>query len=213
MTEWWWPPSPTIFRTIPAGYASFEHLVMPEVDPSPAQYAWGHEFAFVGGGRGWVGLRSGDKAAVFQVFGAIDATGPGAAAGGAPEPGWSCTRPVAWDVGRTYRLRVWTEVDGWWSADVAEEGREPEIVGHARVPGDWRRLASQSMAFSEYRGPPLARCTDLAPSCVTFSVPTADAGTLPVLPVRRENLTGPGTCEGSQIDDLGGGVRHRMGGI
>lgn len=215
-TEWWWPPSPTIFRTIPAGYSSFEHLVLPEVDPSPAAYVWGHQFAFVGGLSGWLGLESGrsgggdgGKAAVFEVQGAVDATGPGAGGGTGPDAAWSCWLPWPWAVGGTYRMRIWTEVEGWWSAAVGEEGRDPVIIGHVQVPVDWRRLASQSIAFSEYRGPALARCADLAASCVTFSVPTADEGTLPV---RRENVIDPGTCGGSQIDDLGGGVRHRMGG-
>ncbi|MFN2607300.1 MAG: hypothetical protein ABR511_05315 [Acidimicrobiales bacterium] len=214
-TEWWWPPSPTIFRTIPAGFLSFEHLLVPEIDPSPTPYAWGHEFSFVGGGSGWLGLRSGDgagggdKAAVFVVRGAVGATGHGATATAGPEPGWACTLPCPWEAGRTYRLRVRTEADGWWSGEVADEGGGgPVLIGRAQVPGGWRRLASRSVSWTEYRGGPLADCADLAPSQVTFSVPTADGA---VLPLRHENLLGPGTCPGSEIDDLGGGVRHRMG--
>src|SRR5947209_1077662 len=53
-TEWWWPPSPTIFRTIPAGYRSFEHVVVPEVEPGPGgAYLWAHEFKLVGGEGGF----------------------------------------------------------------------------------------------------------------------------------------------------------------
>jgi hypothetical protein len=177
---------------------------------------WAHHFGFVGGGEGRLALQAdgpeaSGKAVVFSVLGAMAAeAGPGGVTLG-DASGWSCTVGLAWETGRAYRLRVWTDEDGGWSAVVADGTTAAKVVGHIRVPGDWRRLASRSMVSTEYRGPAPARCDDLPLSRVVFPMPAADEGT--VRPVRHESQVGPGTCEGSFIEDLGNGdVRHQVGG-
>jgi hypothetical protein len=192
-TEWWWPPSPTIYRTMSGGYRSFEHVIVPEVDPgSRAPYLWAHEFSFLGGEGGYLGLES-EGAAVFSIEGAS-----------------TCRIPCPWEVGRAYGLQVWTEGGGWWSAAVREGEGPQSLIGRIQVPEGWRRLASTSTMSTEYRGGPLARCADLPPSRVTFSAPTADGGT--VSPVRHEIRLGPGSCEGSTVEVTATGVRHVTGG-
>lgn len=218
-TEWWWPPSPTIFRTIPAGYQSFEHVVRVEVDPGPeSAYVWAHEFTLVEGHGGFVALQAhpggtgepAGKAAVFSIRGGMVAEGPGAeattAAGAA-----SCRIPFSWEAGQAYQLRVWNDRPGWWAAAVAggESGRE-SFVGRILVPEAWRRLGSWSMTRTEYEGRPLSRCDDLPPCRVSYSVPTADDGS--VEPERHESRVGPGTCDGSRVETVPDGVRHEMGG-
>ena len=161
------------------GYRTFEHAIVPEVDPgSRAPYLWAHEFALLGGEGGYLGLEAGaegaQRTAVFSIAGVSTARVP-----------WP------WQAGRVYWLQVRSEGGGWWSATVGEEEGSESLIGRMQVPEAWRRLASTSVMTTEYRGGPLARCADLPPSRVTFSPPTADGGT--VSPVRQESRLGPGT--------------------
>ena len=192
-TEWWWPPSPTIYRTMSGGYRSFEHVIVPEVDPgSRAPFRWAHEFSLLGGEGGYVGLEA-EGNAVFSIRGAGTAR-----------------IPCPWRVGTPYELWVWTEGGGSWSAAVREGEDDGTLIGRIQVPEEWRRLAGTSVMSTEYRGGPLARCADLPPSRVWFSAPTADGHT--VSPVRHEIRLGPGTCAGSTVEVTTNGVRHVMGG-
>jgi hypothetical protein len=203
-TEWWWGPSPTIFRTIPAGYHNFEQVIRPEIDPGPAgAYLWAYEFRFVGGEGGYLGLHthggSDGKVAVFSIHESPDGS-----------MARTCQIPFAWDTGRAYRMRVWTDREGSWSGAVRDEqsGRDG-FIGSFQVPPTWRRLASWSRTSIEYRGGGLTRCADLRPVRVTFGVPTADEGT--VEPQLHQSRVGDGTCEGSSVEDVPGGVRHAIG--
>ncbi len=192
-TEWWWPPPPTMYRTVSGGYRTFEHVTVPEVGPgSGATYLWAHEFSFLGGEGGYVGLEA-EGNAVFSV-----------------SRGGTHRIPFPVAAGRSYELQVWTEDRGWWSAAVREGDGPQHLIGRVQVPGDWRRLAGTSVMSTQYRGGPLARCADLPPSRVSFSAPTADDGM--VSPVRHEIRLGPGTCEASRVEVTPGGVRHLMGG-
>jgi hypothetical protein len=124
----------------------------------------------------------------------------------------TCRVPLAWQGGRAYELRVWTEREGWWSAAVRDDsgGRET-IIGRIGVPDHWRRLGSLSTTRTEYRGRPLQRCDDLRGCTILYREPTADGGR--VQPERHESRVGPGTCEGSRVEAVAGGVRHAMGGL
>ena len=218
-TEWWWAPSPTIFRTIPAGYSSFEHVVLPEIDPGQgAAYAFVHEFKMVGGDEGSMGLSTGSdldaggsKSAVFSIRNAVAADSGGPSSGVNSGGGWSCRIPYPWEAGRPYGMRIWTEDQGWWSAMVRDQvSGEERLIGRIRVPDHWRRLASWSVTATRYQGPPLVHCEHLPECQVAYREPTADDGT--VKPVRHENHLAPGTCETSRIADVRDGVRHGVGG-
>jgi hypothetical protein len=218
-SEWWWPPSPTIFRTIPAGYSSFEQVVRAEIDPGPgAPYLFAHEFTFVGGEAGYLGLTtSGEgtadgRSALFAIRNAVG--GHGAASAFTADGGRlaTCRVPYPWEGGRSYRLRVSAGESGWWSASLRDEATGQETaVGGIQVPPEWRRLAGWSVSRTEYRGPPLARCEDLHPVQVVFSEPTADDGS--VRPQREVSRLGAGTCEGSSVEPVPGGIRHVIGGL
>ncbi len=199
-TEWWWPPSPTIYRTMPGGYRSFEHVLVVEVEPGPgAAYVWAHDFSLLGGDGGHLGLEVGmgggsdDRTAVFSIRGAD-----------------VCRIPYRWQGGRAYDLQLWTDGGGWWSAGVGDDAGAESLIGRIQVPAEWRRLAGTSVMSTQYRGGPLARCAELPLSRVTFWPPTADDGT--VHPVRHETRLGPGTCPGSIVEVTRDGVRHVMGG-
>ncbi|MDQ6927387.1 MAG: hypothetical protein M3159_01840 [Actinomycetota bacterium] len=205
LTEWWWPPSPTVYRTVPMGYSSFENLLVPEVDPAPgSDYLWAHGFKLVEGGAGHVGFQTtgGDKRAVFLIDGGT------AAAGNGNGNGSSVSFP--WIAGREYALRVWTNEPGWWSALVQDQsdGREVEI-GRILVPQHWRKLTSWSVMSTEYLGAPLISCDGLPRSSVLFGEPTANEGR--VTPERSSHRLGEGTCDTSWVEPVGEGVRHKMG--
>jgi len=219
-TEWWWAPSPTIFRTIPAGYTSFDHVVLPEIDPGPGPpVAFTHEFRLVGGEGGLMALCTpspldggSGKTAVFAMRGGLAAESGSGGSVQEDDVVWTCRIPSPWEAGRPYGMRVWTEERAWWSAAVRDQVTGDErLIGRIRVPDDWRRLASQSVSAIRYDGPPLARCDDVPECQVAYREPTADEGR--VKPVRHENHLGPGTCETSHIADVRGGVRHGMGGL
>ncbi|MDQ6796414.1 MAG: hypothetical protein M3011_00075 [Actinomycetota bacterium] len=219
-TEWWWPPSPTIYRTTQAGFASFEHIILPEIDPGPdTSFVMAHEFKLAGGDGGMVGLETGDggtgsglaKCAVFSIVNAVGADNGSAGPGTGEGSAWSCRVLYPWEAGRSYRMRLWSDEPGWWSATLTDlaAGRE-DLIGRIRVPNDWRQLAGWSVMATRYRNGPVRRCDDLAECRVAYQEPTANDGR--IQPVRHENHLGPGTCECSRVADVRGGVRHEIGG-
>ncbi len=217
-TEWFWPPSTSFARTLLAGYKSFEHTLLPEIDPGPdSSYYWAHQFRIIGGEGGYLGLQStGNRAdgsvgktAIFSIWDALEAVGPGAMRFSGEGSGWSARIPYPWQPGRPYSLRVSTPGGGWWAAAVRDDvtGQVTEIGG-IRVPEPWRQLDSWSVMWTEYFGPPLATCADLAHSSVVFSRPLANGE---VKPAGSHNRVNEGTCDTSRISVLPEGVRHEMG--
>jgi len=214
-----------VFRTTQAGFASFEHLVLPEIDPGPQMpFVMVHEFKLGGGGGGFFGLETvaaggggdpgdaaGGKCAVFSVDGALRGDSGGAGPGTDGGPSWTCRVAYPWEAGRTYGMRLWSDEPGWWSAAVADlAAGSDDLIGRIEVPPSWRQLAGWSVMSTRHRGGPIERCDDLALLRVAFREPTANDGR--IHPVRHENHFGPGTCENSHVDDVGGGVRHEIGG-
>ncbi|MCU1496580.1 MAG: hypothetical protein JWM47_533 [Acidimicrobiales bacterium] len=218
-TEWRWPPSTSFARTLKAGYKSFEHRLTPEVDPGPgATYFWAHQFRLIGGQGGYIGLQTkGNRAdgslgkmAIFSIWDAEEAEGPGTVRFSGEGTGWSCRIPYLWQAGRAYGLRVHTPGGGWWAAAVRDETTgEVHELGGIRVPAGWRNLDSWSVMWTEYYGPPLNSCDDLAHSSVVFGTPTAESGD--VKPAGSHSHISEGTCATSDIQALADGVRHQMG--
>jgi len=222
-TEWHWPAPPPDRDPDPVpGFASFEHVLVPEVDPGPdTTYFWAHQFQLEGGQGGYLGLQTkGNRAdgslgkmAIFSLWDATGAEGPGVVRFGGEGTGWSARIPLLWQAGHRYRLRVEAEEESaegrWWAAGVADlDSGQEEGIGRLRAAPGWHRLSSWSVMWTEYYGPPLRTCRDLASVSATFSVPRADGS---VLPLRRHNRLGDGTCQTTRITDLGERVRHEMG--
>jgi hypothetical protein len=210
-TQWFWPDPPA------GGFAGFEHVLVPEVDPGPrTHYFWAHQFRTVDGEGGYIGLQtrgnradgSMGKMAIFSLWDALAADGPGFVPFSGEGSGWSCRIPWLWEAGRPYRLRVGVaesdERAVWWGAWV--DGTE---IGRIRYPAAWGLLRPWSIYWTEYYGPPVADCADLAYSRVTFSEPTAEGGA--VRPARRRSHIGDGECQNSRTTDVEEGVRHEMG--
>ena len=201
---------------------------MPEIDPGPdSMYFWAHQFQLVDGEGGYLGLQTkGNRAdgslgkmAIFSIWDAVEAEGAGPGGFGCVRfggegTGWSCRIPYPWVAGQAYRLRVWTGGGGWWAATVTDE-RSGAVspIGRIRVPGEWGRLASWSVMWTEYYGRPLRRCTQLAHSRAIFGTPMADAddeGRRLVVPDRRHDHLSDGTCPAS-VEEVDEGVRQEMG--
>jgi hypothetical protein len=219
-SEWWWPD---LTPERPRGYGSFEHVLVPEVDPGPdTTYFWAHQFRTVSGEGGYLGLQTkGNRAdgslgkmAIFSFWDTLRAEGRGVVRFGGEGEGWSCRIPYYWSPGRAYRLTVELVERGggeaWWGAEVVDvdAGLRDEI-GVICAPDSWGALVPWSIMWTEYYGGPVARCTDLGYSRVTFSTPSAEGGA--VGPRRFADRLGDGDCEGSRVTRLADGVRHEMG--
>jgi hypothetical protein len=218
-TEWRWPPSTSFARTLLAGYKSFEHVLVPEVDPGPeSMFFWAHQFRLIGGEGGYLGLQTkGNRAdgslgkmAIFSIWDAVEAAGPGTTRFSGEGEGWSCRIPYMWEPGRAYALKVSAIGGGWWEAKVRDETTGViSQIGGIRVPEHWRNLDSWSIMWTEYYGPPLERCSDLAYSSVVFGTPLANDGE--VKPAGSHSHLGDGSCEISDVQPVAQGVRHQMG--
>jgi hypothetical protein len=222
-SEWWWPEPPEPHGNL-RSYSVLEHVLVPEVDPGPGSlYFWAHQFRTVGGEGGYIGLQTkGNRAdgslgkmAIFSFWDTLGAEGPGVVRFGGEGVGWSCRIPYFWEAGRAYRLRVeLVDVDGreaWWAASVADvdRGEDSQEFGRICAPAGWGGLGTWSVMWTEYYGPPLARCSDLAYSRVVFSTPSAENGS--VAPNRWRDHLSDGPCDTSRITRLEGGVRQEMG--
>jgi len=218
-TEWFWPDPPTVDGS--TGFTSFEHSLIAEIDPGPdATYFWAHQFRLTGGEGGYLGLQTkGNRAdgslgkmAIFSLWDAVDGEGTVVPFSG-EGTGWSARIPYLWTAGTAYRLRVVrddTTAEGtWWSASVVDgDTAEVSHIGRLRAPPGWGGLGPWSVMWTEYYGPPLRRCSDLAPVSAVFSAPTADDA---VAPARARSHIGDGTCSTTRITDIDDGVRQEMG--
>ncbi len=181
-------------------------------------YFWAHQFRLIGGEGGYLGLQtkgnrvdgSLGKMAIFSIWNALEAAGPGTTRFSGEGEGWSCRIPYAWQPGRAYALKVSAIGGNWWEAKVRDEVTgEISQIGGIRVPEHWRLLDSWSVMWTEYYGPQLDRCSDLAYSSVIFGTPLANEGE--VKPAGSHSHLGEGTCATSDVQTVAGGVRHQMG--
>ena len=219
-TDWFWP-DPPVSDDGRAGYSSFEHALVVEVDPGPdSAYFWAHQFALIGGGPGYLGLQTKGrtngtlgKVAIFSIWDAVAAKGKQASRFSGEGEGWSCGLGYPWEVGRPYRLRVWSPERSWWVASVVDEVTAVETeIGWIQVPHGWQRLDGRSIMWTEWYGGPLARCDDIPHSSVVFRTPTAEDGM--VLPERGNGYlatAAASNCDHSDVERLEDGYRQQIG--
>ena len=156
-TTWTWPPAPS-------GYVEMRWVVEPRTDPSPVGYFWSHQVGLVGGEAAYVGLQTQGwepkgKIAIFSVWEALDAEGPGYAAPFSGEgSGMTVRIPYEWAPGRPERLALLAEGGGWWRGEVGDR-----IVGRIKVDGRWGGLAPTSIMWTERYAPPLRTCGEIGP--------------------------------------------------
>lgn len=221
--EWTWP-SPDAGGD--GGFRSFEHTLM--IDRAPGAevgYFWAHQVEITNGATAYLGLQtlgrrpdgSEGKVAIFSIWNALAASGPGIAQpfGGEGE-GYQTMIPYDWETKQKYRLRIFRSGQDrrgtQWTSTVRDEstGEEREI-GTITVPKKWGLLGNWSVMWSErYTGPEVRTCDDVGYSKVWFSEPTANNGT--VRPESHHNyLTNPANCPNSKVSDARGGAVQEMG--
>ncbi len=156
------------------------------------------------GDDGWyIGLQTDGsgprtKTAIFSIWNARDAEAVTSDAEcvnfGNEGSGKSCRLAYNWRAGRTYRLRVWRQNDGWWLASVYDEtSRQSRTIGRIRARANQGDLRRGITDFVEYYGGNFPSCSTLRPSRARFYRPTGNNGALNLSPTGAS--TGGGACD------------------
>ncbi|GAA2630873.1 DUF3472 domain-containing protein [Actinomadura fulvescens] len=151
---------------------------------------WSHQFGFVGGDGGYLGLQTDGsvgngqrgKLAIFSIWNAADARpGPGAVCVdfGGEGVGKSCRILYNWQPGTTYKYRLWylgAETGdrhrwGAWMIDTST-GKETHI-GSILAPAGKSRITNSVSWIEDFGGTP---CDQAAPAAGVFGHPTANNG-------------------------------------
>ena len=209
------------------GFHTFEWETTPELDTTHG-YFWAHQFAFRRSGNppsgGYAGVQANGaypggpaKVAIFSIWDALDASGPGVARPfGGEGTGYQTLVPFEWVAGCTYRLRVEacgdaTTAGTWWRATVGnvEDGERHEI-GRILVPRVWQRLDAWSVVWTELFSPAISDCAQMECASAVWANFTADDG---VVPASLDSCFGePAGCANSRITTFTDGrIRHEMG--
>jgi chitodextrinase len=200
-----------------SGHFNIDVVIQPNVDPTPAPYAWTGRFWFGAGSEGVTGLQvsgvrpngSTGKVAFTSVPGAIAASGSSCAT---QDGVATCRLAYEWQPGHRYRLRTWTtsaDATGtWWGSWVMDLDTQVErAIGSFKVPAAWGWLDGYVVASTEYLGV-WSSCDRLVRSDVVFGTPTADAmsvsGRAPVALYANP-------CAGSSMTLGSTQVRHIVG--
>jgi len=211
-SNWTWPAS--------SGYYNMDERLT--VINAGAHYFWSHQFGFVGGDVGYIGLQNGSypnntKIALYSVWGANAAEGPNCGPFVEGSPGYTCRLdPYNWVTGRAYRLRIWangTDSQGeWWEGWVQDTVTGTDTyIGRIRVPTAWGWLTTGSVSFTEYFGPQVNLCSQFPWAKAQFDFPTANAGTVQISS-HVPTVSSTGNCPAySRIYPQPGADVHEMG--
>lgn len=209
-TNWTW-------KAPSGGFTNMKHrLVIESVTPN-STYFWSHQFHFINGDGGYIGLQSHGypisggtgKTAIFSIFGAGMEATPGrcvveqANFDGYDKAGSRCIVPYEWVQGRMYQLRTKRMTSdsksSLWAGYVKDmvTGKE-NMIGQIRVPGTWKGNGNWSVMWTEYFGKPVATCAEMPYSRARFYRPNANSGS--VYPVSSSTfLTTNSNCRTSKI--------------
>lgn len=211
------------------GFYNLDIKVYPGNEPTTLSHGvyYAHQFGILKGSGGYIGLQkdAGGKRAIFSIWNALEAQGPGLGrpCGAFPPPcagtfggegeGYQTMVPYAWQPGHYYRYRVWTTSSDargtWWGGWIIDETAGTEtLIGLIRVPPSWQWLDRVSYTWVEYYAANARTCSQLGYSVVHFDHPTGNAGTS--VAGEPSNHLGPGTCP-SQVTMFGNWAKHEMG--
>lgn len=222
-SDWTQPGSPA------SGFYNLDIMVYPGNEPDVSHHGvfYAHQFALRQGSGGYIGLQKDKrgKRAIFSIWNALEAQGPGAGRSCRTYPppcagtfdgegeGYQTMIPYTWKPGHYYRYRVWTTSAGtrgtWWSGWIIDETEGTEtMIGTIRVPAHWQWLDRVSYTWVEYFAANAKTCSELGYALVHFDRPSANAGESKA--GDPTNHLGPGTCP-SQISMFGTWAKHEMG--
>jgi len=192
-----WPSSPSYRDKTQQGFYNLDFYLT--IDKEASNYFWAHQFGFLAGDGGYIGLQTSalfkgeiTKIAIFSIWKAKNAE---PAIGGSAElfghegTGYSCKIKFNWIEGRQYRIRLWElwdarkpNEDEWWGAWVLDTTTlKEEFIGNILLPASWKWLKSNSTNFVEYWGLQDGRihsCNEIPYTKATFGFPTLENGTV-----------------------------------
>lgn len=226
-TDWTWP-SPL---------DSMEFEIMVETETESDGYFWAHEFDFVGGNGGFLGLQQRGGYQVSPPDGPADFTNMvvfwisggqlAAELGDVPYPDartflrdddwWTIHARYAFEPCRPYRLRVGrqgSDANGniWYGAWIRDgQSGASTFIGRILVRAALGQLDALSSMFSNRIGhAPVTSCSTPELASAQFGVPFGGDGG--VRPLSHENRFGDARqCPTSRFTELADGVRHELG--
>lgn len=225
-TDWTWP----------SAVDSMEFEIMVETQARSDGYFWAHEFDFVGGSGGFLGIqqRGGYQAeppngqvdianmVVFWISGGQlaaelgDIAFPEARTHLRDDQWWTINARYDFRPCRSYWLRVGrqgTDPSGnlWYGAWIRDgESGASTFIGRILVRAALGQLAPLSSMFSNRVIPAVATsCSTPEPASVQFGVPFGGDGS--VRPSRHENRFEMRMCPTSRFTELASSVRHEVG--
>jgi hypothetical protein len=222
-TNWNWSPPST-------GYSNLQHSLSIEDVTPDAPYFWAHQFSFVNGDVGYMGLQSHGsrvdgtvgKTVVFSVFKSGIAATPESCHidkkgfdGYEDMSGSSCRIAYDWVLGHKYTMRTEIvkkdETGTWWGAWIKDENEDVEtFIANIAVPSTWGGIGDWTVMWSEYFGEHPATCEALPYSRVHFYPPTANDGS--ATPSGTSNELSKGTsCTNSEVTNAPEGTLQEMG--
>lgn len=218
-TAWTWPAPPFASSE---GLSSVEQDVTIESTTPDAGYFWAEQIWWRNNptAGSYMGLQSAGQrrtdgsvgdTAIFSVWEAIDARGPGCGVFAEPTPGLSCSLAYDWVQGRSYRYSVrrggGDDTGTWWAASIVDlASGERTVVGEIKVRAPSGGIDS-TQNFTEYFASPLRSCETQPYSRVHFGRPRANDGG--VIPAHRTSEQPASGCY--VIDEPDGGVTHEVG--
>lgn len=208
-TTWDWPD---------AGYTDTEERLTISRKTTPdAHLFWAHQFGFVNGDGGYIGLQEGSntgtKIALFSIWSANGTRGRNCGTFSGEGTGRTCRiDPYNWKPGRTYELEVHQDISDtkgtWWTATVLDTVTGVQkTVGSIRVPLTWGGIQGWVSWTEDFYIIGLTQCSDLPHSQVVWQYPTAEHGTVTI--AGHTNIVNPGDCQAT-IKDVPGGVLQLM---
>lgn len=218
-TDWHWPVPP------PGGSDHFAHTLTIENYPeNNTGYFWAHQFGFLGGDGGYIGLQTQGprpdgttgKVAIFSIWKAVSGESDGIARPFSGEgEGYQTIIPYEWAPGRRYNLNIMyidtTNTQHRWAAWVYDEAADKStLIGLIGVPLNWNKLSNFSIMWTErYSGPQINKCDDVGYARASFTDPVVDFVKSPES--HFNHLAQPASCPNSNITDITDGVRQEMG--
>jgi len=171
---------------------------------------WSHQFAFVGGSGGYLGLQivGSTKKAIFSIWNAL---------AGSSEcqvfthegSGWMCLIDYDWKVGFNYRLRLWVlnkdpAGNEWWLGTINDYSINSDtVIGRILVPSSFGWLSSWSVTWIEYF---VYSTCDVPYTRAIFSYPFARNGAGDHAPEKAKATYGTSSCQNSNVKYIGDGA-------
>lgn len=192
-----WPSTPTYRDNIQKGFNNLDFFLT--INKESPNYFWAHQFFFLEGNGGYMGLQSSalfkgevTKIAIFSIWDSINAQ---PAKGGTAEQfdnegnGYSCKIKFNWESEKQYRIRLGKfgiagklNENNWWGAWVLDTlTLKEEFIGKMQLPASWKCLTSNSVNFVEYWGlqdGQVHSCSEIPYTKATFTFPTLENGTV-----------------------------------